>query len=799
MPRLLNDLKYSFRTLSKKPAFAIVVILTLALGIGANTTIFTVVNAYLLRPLPFSAPERLVSLTDLQPPNDRTPASFPEFDDWRKGNQVFTEVAGQFPENLNLIGRREPQRVQGALVSENYFSMLGVQPVAGRIFQAEEHRAGANPAVVISAELWRHEFNGASDVIGKSITLNQTSYTVVGVVDSAALKTLGPRNAALWLPLERAVPYTQRGTHFLQVIARLKPGVGVEQARSDLKVLAHRLDAQYKTGHGITVAPLREQLFGNVRLSLLLLLGASGFLLLIATANVANILLARASARAKEFAIRAALGAGRGRLISQTLAESLLLSSLGGLAGFLLALWGSDLLRLVWPPSMPRPESFSIDWRVLSFLVLASLLSGALFGLAPALQISMSALNETLKDGWSQPSSSASGRLRSALVVSEIAVAALLLVGSGLLLRSFARVLAVDPGFHAENVLTMDISLPSSKYKTDPQIVAFYDNLIGRIRALPGTLSAGAIINLPLGDGGMNGDFQIHGRTFPLHQEPIAEKCIVTPDYFRAMGVRLLRGRLFTEQDGRDSHTVAIINDSLARRFWPNQNPIGKRLDIGLGEKANWQEIVGVVADVRRQGLDASTTSEIYVPHRQIPASAMALVIRSTSDPATLATAVRLRVAEVDKEQPIFNVQTMQEVVSNSLSGRRMSTVLLAAFAGCAMLLASIGIYGVVSYWVSQRTREIGIRSALGARQSDILRLVLGHGMLLAVAGTTIGLTAALALTRFLASLLFGVSSHDVIAVAAAAAALIAVALVASYIPAHRAAKVDPLIALRFE
>jgi putative ABC transport system permease protein len=799
MPRLLHDLKYSLRTLAKKPAFAIVVTLTLALGIGANTTIFTVVNAYLLRPLPFADPERLVSLTDLQPPNDRTPASFPEFDDWRKGNQVFTDVAGQFSSSLNLIGRREPERVLGVLVSENYFSMLGVQPVAGRTFRAEEHRPGANPVVVIGAELWRREFNGASDVIGKSITLNRTNYTVVGVVQNATLRTLGPRKADLWIPLERAGPFTQRGMHFLSIVARLKPGVGIEQARSDLKVLAHRLEEQYKTGHGITVAPLREQLFGNVRLSLLLLLGAAGFLLLIATANVANILLARASARAKEFAIRAALGAGRGRLISQTLAESLLLSSLGGIAGFLLALWGSDLLRLAWPPSIPRPQSFAIDWRVLAFLVFASLLSGALFGLAPALQISMSGLSETLKDGWSQPSGSARSRLRSALVVSQIAVAALLLVGSGLLLRSFAQILAVDPGFHAENVLTMDVSLPSSKYKEAPQIVAFFDNLLGRIRNLPGTLSAGAVINLPLDGGGMNGDFQVQGRTFPPNQLPVAEKSIVTADYFRAMGVRLLRGRLFTEQDGRDAHTVAIINESLARRLWPNQDPIGQRLDIGLTEKTNWQEIVGVVADVKGEALDASTTSEIYVPHPQTPASAMTLVIRSTADPATLAAAVRLRVAEVDKEQPIFNVRTMQEVVSNSLSGRRMSTILLAAFAGCAMLLASIGIYGVVSYWVAQRTREIGIRSALGARQSDILRMVLGHGMLLAAAGTGIGLAASLVLTRFLATLLFGVSSHDVTTMAASAAALIGVALLACYIPARRAAKVDPLVALRFE
>jgi putative ABC transport system permease protein len=796
---MLTNLRHSLRTFAKKPGFAIVVVLTLALGIGVTTTIFTVVNAYLLRPLPFANPERLVSLADVQPPNELTPASYPEFQDWRNGNQAFTEVTGQFPSNLNLIGRHEPERVQGVLVSENYFAMLGVQPVVGRVFRADEHKPGAPPVAVIGTELWHREFNSASDAIGKSITLNRVNYTVVGVVQEPALRTLGSRTAALWMPLERAVPYTQRGTHYLRVIAKLKPGVGIDQASSGLKVLARSLDTQNKHGHGIALKPLREQLFGDVRLSLLLLLGAAGFLMLIATANVANLLLARASARTKEFAVRAALGATRWRLISQTLTESILLSSCGGVVGFLIALWGSELLRLAWPPSIPRPESFAIDGRVWSFLILASLLSGVLFGLAPALQISMSALNESLKDGWSQSSGSARNRLRSALVVSEIAVAALLLVGSGLLLRSFARILALDPGFQAENVLTMDISLPGSKYKTDQQIASFYDDLLGRIRTLPGTLAAGAIINLPLGDGGMNGDFHVEGRTFPLNQDPIAEKSIATPDYFRAMGLRLIRGRWFTDQDSLGARTVAIINESLARRLWPNQNPIGKRLDIGLAEKPNWQEIVGVMADVKRDGLDASTTSEIAVPFAQLPASAMAVVIRSTADPATLAAAVRQRVAEVDKEQPIYNVRTMQQVISTSLSGRRMSTILLASFAGCAMLLAGIGIYGVVSYWVAQRTREIGIRSALGAKQTDILRLVLGHGMLLAAIGTGIGLAASFALTQFLKTLLFGVTSHDLTTLAAVAATLIGVALLACYIPARRATKVDPLAALRFQ
>ena len=796
---MLTDLRYSLRTLAKKPAFAIVVVLTLALGIGANTTIFNVVNAYLLRPLPFPDPERLVSLQDLQPPTDLTPASYPEFQDWRKGNQVFSEVTAQFSVSLNLTGRREPERVRGVLVSENYFAMLGVQPILGRTFRADEHQPGAARVAIISTALWQREFNGAADAIGKTLTLNLNPYTVVGVLHENTLRSISPRNADVWTPLERSAPWTQRGTHFLTVFGRLKPGLGIHQAQADLKVLARRLDEQYKTDHGITVMPLRDQLLGNVSLTLFVLLGAAGFLLLIATANVANILLARASARSKEFAIRAALGAGRARLIRQTLAESLLLAAAGGICGLFLAVWGSGLLSLSWPSSIPRPSSFSVDWRVLLFLIAASALSGILFGLAPAFQISLSALNESLKDGWTQSGGAARNRLRSVLVVGEIAVASLLLVGSGLLLRSFARVLSVDPGFQAENVLTAQISVPTSKYKEDRQQLAFFDDLLTRLRSLPGTLAAGAVINLPLDGGGMNGDFQIEGRTFPPNQLPLSEKSIVTPGYFQAMGIRLLRGRWFTEQDGRDVHTVAIINESLAHRFWPNQDPVGKRLDIQLSSKPNWQEIVGVVADVKLDSLDTATASEIYIPFAQEPTSAMTLVIRSTSDPTTLAAAVRHRVNEIDKDQPIYTVQTMRQVLDESLSGRRMSTFLSAIFAGCAMLLASIGIYGVVSYWVAQRTREIGIRSALGAHQGDILRLVLGHGMLLAVSGTAIGLAASLVLTRYLASMLFGITPRDLATLAASAASLIAVALLACYLPARRAAKVDPLIALRFE
>jgi len=800
MAGFLNDLRIALRTLGQRPGFALVIVLTLALGIGANTAIFGVVNACMLRPLPFPDADRLVALKDHQPPDDLTPASFPEFEDWRKGNQAFDFVAARFIRNLNLVGRHEPARVRAALVSQDYFPMLRAQPVLGRTFSAAEHQPGAPAVAVISAGLWQREFGGDPHAIGQSITLDRTPYTVVGVVAEQQLRFGSPRVTDIWAPLERDLPWRERGTHFLTVVAKLKPGVTLERARHSLKVLAKHLDAQYKTGHGIVAMPLQAELFGETRASLLVLLSAAGLLLVIACANVANILLARATARGKEFAMRAALGAGRWRLIRQTLAESLLLTGAGAGAGLLLALWGSALIQKSWPASMMRPASFDADWRVFTFLLGVAVVSAILFGLAPALQISASSIQEFLKEGWSQMSdaSSRSG-LRGGLAAAEVAVASVLLVGAGLLIESLWRVMQVDPGFHAENVLTMSISLPSAKYKEDRQLIAFYDDLMARLRNLPRTVSAGAIINLPLGGGGMNGDFAVEGATFPPNQEPIAEKYIITPDYFRAMGVRLLRGRFFTEQDGRGASNVIIVGESVARKFWPHQNPVGKRVDMQLGDRKGWQEVVGVVPDVKREGLDVPAGFELYVPFTQVPTNGMTLVIRSTADPGTLAAAARAQVLAIDREQPVYGVETMQQVVADSLSGRRMSTWLLAAFAGLALLLASIGIYGVVSYWVSQRTREMGIRAALGADPGDIVRLVLGRGLLVVGVGILVGLLASLALSRFLASLLFEVQAHSVRTMAMVPLVLGAVAVAACLVPALRAARVDPMAALRSE
>ena len=789
-----NDLRIAARVLVKRLGFTTVIVLTLALGIGANTMIFTVVNAYLIRPLPFADADRLAAVSDVQPHEMLTPASWPEFQRWRDNNQVFEELIASFHQSRNLIGRHEPARVRAALVSRNFFRLLGIQPVVGRSFLPDEHQAGAEPVAAISTELWTREFGGDRSAIGQKITLDRTLYTVVGVFDPAPLRLGSARTEDVWVPLERQPSYTAEGAHYLSVMGRLKAGVSMEQARASLTALGRGRE------HGITAGPLRESLFGDVRPSLLLLLGAAGFLLLIAAANVGNILLARASSRSKEFAIRSALGAGRLRLIRHTIAESLLLAAAGGALGLLLSEWGTGLLRTFLPENMARPAAFYLDWRVMLFLVASSMLCGILFGLAPALQTSAVSLGESLKEGWGQSSSAARTRLRSAFMISEIAVASVLLAGAGLLLQSFWRVMQVDPGFQAENVLTLSISLPDAKYGDDQKRIAFFENVMGRIRALPGVVAVGGADHVPMDDGGVNGDFRLADRPpFPPGESPVTEKYAATPDYFRAMGMRLVRGRWFNEQDGRTGRRAVIINESFARRFWPNEVPIGKRMDLFYGSVEGWQEIVGVVADVRREGLDRAVTLEGYLPYAQSALNVMTLAVRATGDPAQLASAVRSQVLAVDPEQPVFNVKTMQQVVSDSLGARRLSTFLLALFAGLAMLLAAIGIYGVVSYWVSQRTREIGIRTALGAERADILRLVLGRGMLLVGIGVVGGLLASLALTRFLASLLFGVSTHDALTMAAVPVTLGLIALAACYVPARRAARVDPLVALRFE
>jgi putative ABC transport system permease protein len=795
---MFNELQHAIRAFLKRPAFTAIVVLTLALGIGANATIFTLVNAFLIKPLPFPEAGRLISVSDFQPPDAVTPASFPEFEDWRNTNQVFESLTAWFPRAMNLTGSAEPQRIRVVQVARGYFSTLGIDAMLGRTFAPDEHKPGAPAVAVIGSALWRTEFGSAMNVTGKTLTVGGEPYVVVGVLPSEPLSVGTRANADLWVPLERDLLWSSRGTHFLAVVGRLKPGVSIEQARSSLAVLTKQLGDKNKTDHGIRIKALQEQMFGNLRPTLVILLVAAGFLLLIAAVNVANLLLARSSSRAREFAIRVAIGASRWRLIRQTLIESVVLATAGGAAGLGLSLAMSKLLQVFWPAGVLKPQTFQPDWRVLLFLAVISFLTALLFGIAPAIQASMVALHEALKGGWGHPSSGARGRTRNVLVVSEIAVACVLLIGAGLLLKSFARLMAVDPGFHAENVLTMSVTLPAAKYKEDAQRQAFFDAALGRLRAMPGTLAAGAILNLPLSEGGMNGSVEIIGRTFPKDREPVTEKIIVTPEYFQAIGMRLLRGRWFTGQDGTKGHAAVIINEAMARQYWPHEDPIGKQMKIQLGI-SDVQEIVGVVADVKLDDLSAVPGNQTYLPYKDSPSDAMTLVVRTAADPLQIIPAVRRAIREIDSEQPIADVKTMQHVVSDSLGSRRISTGVVGAFAFFALLLASVGVYGVVSYWVSQRTREIGIRNAIGARRWDIFELVLSRGMLLVGGGVVAGLAASFILTRYLASLLFGVSTHDWMTMTAVPVVLAVIAFLACCIPARRASRIDPMVALRFE
>jgi putative ABC transport system permease protein len=803
MGTLWKDVRYGLRTLRQRPAFTVVAVVALALGIGANTAIFSIVYAFLLRPLPFKEPERLVVVFDNQPGLETAPASFPEFDDWRKQSQVFEEMAALFHVNFNLTGGREPERVRGALVSENYFPLFGSSPMLGRSFSSEDHRAGAPPVVLLSQWLWQTEFGASPEVTGRKLMIDGTPYTVIGVMPATAPSLSGSNKTAVWVPLERELPWKDRGAHYLNVFARLKPGISLERAQADMNLIAERLEGEYHTGHSIRLGSFKERLVGDVRPHLLLLLGAVGLVLLIACANVANLLLARATTRSKEFAIRAALGASRVRLVRQLLTESVLLAVLGGAMGTLLAMWATDLLAASWPQRIARPDQIGVDWRVLGFTAAVTLSTGLVFGLAPALFATRTDLSESLKEASSQTTTGArrSG-VRHLLVISEMALATMLLLGAGLMLKSFWLLRGVDPGFRADNVLTVQLSLQAKKYVEGWQRTSFFREVLARTESLPGVEAAGAINNLPLGGGGMNGDFELEGRPpFPPGQGPMTEKYIASAGYAKAMGIRLVKGRFISEQDTAESQGVIVINEALARRFWPEGDPLGQRLSWGGN---NWLTIVGVVGDVRNEGLETSSGFQSYVPYTQAPPSGMTIVVRAAGGAAggnaqQLAAEVRGQVQAVDRDQPVFNIKLLETIVADSVGGQRLTTMLLSLFGALALILAAVGIYGVLSFSVAQRTHEIGIRMALGAQTRDILKMVLGQGMLLTLTGVALGLLAAFALTRVMASLLYGVTATDPLTFAAASLVLVLVALLATIIPAHRATRVDPMEALRYE
>lgn len=806
MNTLWQDIRFALRMLTKNLSVTAIIIVVLALGIAANTAIFSVVNAALLRPLPYADPDKLVRLSEDSPNVPQMSISYPNFLDWREQNKVFSGIAAMQFRSLNLTGLDEPERLAGRAVSAELFDVLGVKPELGRTFVQEEDRQGANPVCIISNGLWQRRFGSDPDLINKQITLSGASYTVIGVL---------PASYAYGTPTDVFVPIGLRADEMkertshpgIYAVARLKPGVTVEAARSELVAMAQRIGEQYgMKGNSATLTPLSEVFVGDIRTTLLILLGAVGFVLAIACANVANLLLARAATRQKEMAIRTALGAGRLRIVRQLLTESLLLALVSGALGVGLAFWGIDLLRSASADSLPTTAVVKLDGSVLLFTLLVSLLTGIVFGLVPALTAAKTDLQDTLKDGGR--SSIGSGRpwLRSTLVVTEVALSLILLVGAGLLIRSFVRILETEPGFKPQNLLTMQLSL-NAKKGDGTKVLSFFNDLRNRVAALPGVESAAFSNGMPLAQTA-DTSFAIVGRPKPEPgQQPQTMLYFTSPEYLQAMGIRLIKGRFFTTQDTQGSPLVAVIDEAFARQQFPDEEPLGQRI-AGDGKENPDAEIVGVVGHVKHFGLDAEerVQPQLYVSYNQAPDAAFGflaartnLIIRTTADPLTLISAVRREVQALDPNQPVYNVSTMEQTLDQSLVTQRLSMTLLTVLAALALILASVGIYGVMSYTVTQRSHEIGIRMAIGAQPRDVFKMMIGRGMILALMGVAFGLLGAFALTRLMATMLFGVAPTDPITFVSIGALLIGVALVACYMPSRRATKVDPLVALRYE
>jgi putative ABC transport system permease protein len=807
MGTFLQDLRYGVRMLLKHPSFTVIAVLALALGIGANSAIFSVVNTVLLRPLPFAEPERLVRLgegTRGERP-ERGVFSFPDYKDVQAQAQTLEAVAGYLGSGgvLATTDGAEPERVRGADVAADYFAVLGVQPELGRVFTRAEDQPNAT-VIVISHSLWQRRFGANPQIIGQQLKLGSSSLTVIGVMPAGFEFPFRAQHQDFWEPLnDRPTPEReQRDARTLNVIARLKPGVTVEQARAELETISRRLEQQYPAANTSTaIAPvsLHDDLTGDVRPALFILLGAVGLVLLIACANVANLLLARATARQKEIAIRTALGASRLRIVRQLLIESLLLALTGGGLGLLLAMWGVDLLVAASPADIPRVQQVGLDARVLAFTMALSALTGIIFGLVPALHASKPDLNDALKEGSRGSTESLRrNRVRSFLVVAEVALSLMLLIGAGLLLKSFMRLLQTDAGFDAGHVLTLDIPLSRQRYDTPAKQADFFRRLIERTQTLPGVETAGVVNILPLSELDESISFQIAGRPpAPPGAVPEGNYTIVSAGYFEALKLRLRAGRLFNAQDNAQAPPVALVSEALVRRYFTGENPVGQRLQLDGEDKP--REIVGVVGDVRRAALETEAQPEYYLPYEQAAERRMNLVVRTSGDPAALTATVRGAVKELDKDQLIWQTRTLDELRSASVASRRFNMMLLGLFAVVALLLAVLGIYGVMAYSVTRRTHEIGIRIALGAQARDVLKLIIGQGMTLAVIGVALGLLGALAVTRTMASLLYGVSATDPAIFAGLALLLAFVALVACYVPARRATKVDPMVALRYE
>ena len=804
---LWQDTKYGARMLRKSPGLTLVAVLSLALGMGAISTIFSFVNGIMLRPLPYPHSDRLVLLDETAPRKGDSSmgVSYPNFLDWRVRNQSFEDIAcydtSGFAMAGSSSGSNEPEQIKGAFVNQGLFEILGVAPILGRTFTADEDQPDHDLVVIVSYGLWQRRFGGDPNILGQTLMMNNRPRVVIGVMPKGFQF---PEVADAWGPLALTPKTYTRTDHGLSAIARLKPGVSLEQAQAEMTNIAAGIEAENPVtneGLGVNVINLRANLVGDYKKALLILLGVVTFVLLIACVNVANLLLARAAARQKEIAIRAALGADRKRIFRQLLTESLLLGLISGALGLVMALWGMELLLSAIPIDIPFWMKFDLDGRVLGFTAGCSLLTGFVFGTVPALEASNPDLNETLKEGGRSGSGGGRGRLRSMLVVAEIALSLVLLVGAGLMMRSFISLQNVDPGVNPKGVLTFKINLPGAKYRQAETRVAFFQRLLERVRALPSVLSAGSNSSLPLAGDYWGRSLTVEGfPVLPVGQAPTVNHFVVSPSYFEAMGIRVLKGRDFDERDTKDSQKVAIIDERLARQYWPDADPIGRRVRFGPPEDNEpWHTIVGVVGEVRHERLDASTRKSVYLPFAQMPVGRSNLAIRTSGRPENLISAVRAQVKELDPDLPIIHVMPMTEVVSMSIWQPRLYTALFGVFAAVALILAMVGIYGVMSYAVSQRTREIGLRMALGAERKDVLKLVVGQGIALAAIGVGVGLVAAVVLTRLMSSLLFGVTATDPITFAAVSVLLTGVALGACFVPARRAARVDPMVALRYE
>ena len=811
MNTLLQDIRFGLRMLLKSPSVSIVATIALALGIGANTAIFSVVNAVLLRPLPFPDPDSLVSVyeTDTQRGQQRGSHSYPNFMDLRAQNTVFQHISTYRSGDYVMTGRGEPVRLQGSVVTADLFPLLGVAPALGRTFVADEDKPSDNRVVILSHDLFRRRFNSDPSILNQAITLEGRSFTVIGVMPPSFEFPIQNDPVELWTTIagdaSGSEPVTgKRGAHFLQVIGRLKPGVSKEQAQSEITTIAARLEQQYpdtNTHKSLRLESALTALVGDIRPVLLILLGAVACVLLIACANVANLLLARATSRHKEMAIRAAMGASRMRVIRQLLTESVLLSLVGGGVGLLLAVWWSDLLIALGKEDIPRAVQVGMDWRVLGFTLGVSLLTGLIFGLAPAFHSSKTELVESLKEGGRGTSEGARrNRVRNVLVVGELATVVILLVGAGLLIQSLWRLQRVNSGLQPENVLTANVGLPEIKYKSDRQSQFFID-LRNRLEATPGVQSASSIYPLPLSGDRFSISFEIEGRPMAPKDHPSAEFFSAGVGYFRSLGIPLIKGRDFEDRDKHGSTPVIIISETFARRYFPNEDPLGKRIHPGIpsieNEDSTMREIVGVVGDVRNRGLNTESRPAYYVPQTQVPFSQMVMVVKTAGEPRGMISALTKEVAAMDADIPLFGVKSMEEYLSASVAAPRFNTTLLTIFASVALVLTIVGLYGVMSYSVAQRTNEIGIRLALGAQSRDVLLMIVKQGSWLIVLGLAIGLAGAYAATRVMASLLFGVTAKDPFTFAAVAVLLALVALLACYVPAWRATKVDPMEALR--